>query len=110
MSLKRIMSLLLILAITSLYAESGHENKEESEALHTSSTHIEHAEDVHHEGGIVDFPVMQEHLIGRNKFEIPNLIHITHPIEIYVPIWIVPTTDKITLQNGFFLQKVKVLN
>jgi ATP synthase subunit 6 len=45
----------------------------------------------------VDFEVMQDHLIGRTVFEIFNPFSPFHPIELYVPIWIVPQTDKLNI-------------
>lgn len=72
----------------------GH-NSDEANAVHGENA----AEGGHH-ADQVDFPVMKDHLIGRNKFEIPNPFHVTHPIEIYVPIWIVPDVDVIKTVNG----------
>ncbi len=45
----------------------------------------------------VDFEVMKDHLIGRTVFEIFNPFNPFHPIMLYVPIWIVPETDKVSI-------------
>ncbi|HDR04753.1 MAG TPA: ATP synthase F0 subunit A [Candidatus Marinimicrobia bacterium] len=53
----------------------------------------------------VDFEVMKDHLIGRTVFEIFNPFHPFHPIMLYVPIWIVPETDKLSiLKDGKEMQ------
>ena len=101
MNLRRVISLFLIVSMACVYAETEHKDSE-----HAADKHEALAVHDEQHGSKLDFPVMQEHLIGRNKFEIPNLIHITHPIEIYVPIWIVPGCDILTLKNGQHLEGI----
>jgi len=83
--------------------ETGHADM--SEGSHAAAdAHDSHEAAAH--GDKVDFPVMKDHLIGRNKFELPNPLHITHPIEIYVPVWIVPAPDELILQDGTQLKGI----
>ncbi len=101
MTLKRTVLAIACLSILMLNARTIRaEETTHSESEVEASAAAEHHDAKTAEGEKVDFPVMREHLIGRNRFEIPNPFHITHPIELYVPVWIVPQPDQLTLTDG----------